>query len=74
MVHSLVKRQDHDIQLERSENNNNNNKYTSTYTEKTNFLKMRTKLLTLAARTREGQESGREHERERETDQRRETQ
>jgi hypothetical protein len=37
---------------------------------------MRTKLLTLAARTREGQESGREHEREREreTEQRRETQ
>ncbi len=32
---------------------------------------MRTKLLTLEARTREGQESQRERERERETEQRR---
>ncbi len=35
LVHSLVKRQDHNIQLERSENNdNNNNKYTQAHIRK----------------------------------------
>jgi adenylate kinase family enzyme len=70
-VHSLVKRQEHNIQLERSEKNNNNNKYTQAHgrkhKQKNKFLKNENKITyAWSTNKRRTRKPARTRERERE--------